>query len=113
MSFSQLTHLLMCLSLETLRSIIRTAQPILVELTDLVNFVIIFVSQTTLLQLLNFLLASLTVTLTVLLLWIYLYLDASIFLQWLSLHWEILIILWSQFLLAFHQTQNGMSYFMV
>ena len=38
MRFSQSTHLQMCLFLETLTSIIRTGLPILVELTDLVNF---------------------------------------------------------------------------
>ena len=37
MRFCQSTHLLMCLSLETLTSIIRTGLPILVELIDLVN----------------------------------------------------------------------------
>ena len=42
MRFSRSTHLLMFLSLETLTSIIRTGLPILVELIDLVNSVIIF-----------------------------------------------------------------------
>ena len=37
MRFSPSTHLLMCLPLETLTSIIRTDLPILVELIDLVN----------------------------------------------------------------------------
>ena len=37
MRFCRSTHLLMCLSLETLTSIIRTDLPILVELIDLVN----------------------------------------------------------------------------
>ena len=41
MTFSRSTHLLMFLSLETLMSIIRTGLPILVELIDLVNSVII------------------------------------------------------------------------
>ena len=50
------SHLLMCLSLETLTSIVRTGLPILVELIDLVNSVIIFLSQTTLLRWLTFLL---------------------------------------------------------
>ena len=45
MRFSRSTHLLMCLSLETLTSIIRTGSPILVELIDLVNSVIIFLFQ--------------------------------------------------------------------
>ena len=55
----QSTHLL-CLSLETLASIIRTGWPILMD------FVIICLSQTTLLRWLTFLLRSLTVILTVL-----------------------------------------------
>ena len=46
----------MCLSLETLTSVIRTGSPILVKLIDLVNSVIIFVSQVTLLSWLTFLL---------------------------------------------------------
>ena len=40
--FSPSTHLLMCLSLETLTSIIRTGLPTLVELIGSVNSVIIF-----------------------------------------------------------------------
>ena len=52
---------------ETLTSIIRTGKTILVELIDLLNTVIIFLSQTTSLRLLRFLLVSLTVTLIVLL----------------------------------------------
>ena len=40
MRFSRSTHLLMFLSLETLTSIIKTGLPILVELIDLVNSVI-------------------------------------------------------------------------
>ena len=40
--FFQSTHLLMCLSLEALTSITGTGWPILVELIDLVNSVIIF-----------------------------------------------------------------------
>ena len=47
MRFSRSTHLLMFLSLETLTSIIRTGLPILVELIDLVNSVIIFLLQIT------------------------------------------------------------------
>ena len=98
MRFSQSTHMLMRLSLETLTSIIRIGLPILVELIDLVNSVIIFLSQMTLLRWLTFLLGSQTVILTVLLFWIYLFLLMLIFiLQWLSLHWEILIMLLSSF----------------
>ena len=47
----------------------------------------------TLLRWLTFLLESLTVILTVLLFWIYLFLLMLVFvLQWLSVHWEILIM---------------------
>ena len=94
--FSRSSHLLMFLSLETLTSIIRTGLPILVELIDLVNSVIIFLSQITLLRWLTFLLGPKIVILTVLLFWIYFFLLTLVFvLQWLSLHWEILIMLLS------------------
>ena len=68
--FSQSTDLLMCLSLETLTSIIRTGLPILVELIDLADYVIIILSWMALLRQLTFLLRSQTVILTVLLFWI-------------------------------------------
>ena len=55
------------LSLENLTSIIMTGLPILVELTDLVNHVIIFLSQMILLRWLTFLFRSHTVILLVLL----------------------------------------------
>ena len=62
----------------------------------------------TLLRWLTFLHGSLTVILTVLLFWIYLFLLTQVFVvQWLW-HWEILIMLLSQFSLNFRQTQNGM-----
>ena len=61
----------MSLSLEILTSIIRTDLPILVELIDLVNFVIVFLSQMTLLRYLTFLLGSQTVILIVMLFSIY------------------------------------------
>ena len=61
----------MRLSLETLTSIITTGSPILVELIDLVKSVIIFLYQMTLLRWLTFQFRHLTVTLTVLLFWIY------------------------------------------
>ena len=78
---------------------------------DLVNSVI-FLSQMTLLRFLTFLLGSLTVTLTGLLFWIYLFLLTLVFvLQRLSLNWEILTMLLSRFSLIFRQTQNGMSRF--
>ena len=57
-----------------LTSIIRTGLPILVELIDLVNSVIIFLSQATLIRWLTFLLGSQTVILTVLLFWSYFFL---------------------------------------
>ena len=68
-------------------SIIRTGLLILVELSDLVNFVITFLSQMTLLRWLTFLLGSQTVILIVLLFWISYFLLTLVFvLQWLSLH---------------------------
>ena len=78
MRFSWSIHLLMVLSLETLTSIIRTGLLILVELIDLVDSVIIFLSKTTLPRWITFLLAFKTVILTVLLFWIFLFLDSSI-----------------------------------
>ena len=60
----------------------------------------------------NFLLESLTVTLTVLLCWISLFLLILLFVfQWLSLNWEILIMLLSQFPLFFLQTRREMPLF--
>ena len=68
----------------------------------------------TLLRWLTFLLGSLTVTLTILHFWIYFYLLTLVFVrQWLSLPWEILIMLLSQFPLNFRKTQNGMPHFIV
>ena len=56
----------------------------------------------TLLKWLTFILGSLTVALIVLLFFIYLFLLMLVFvLQWLSLHWEILTMLLSQFPLIF------------
>ena len=77
MRFSQSTHLLF-LSLETLTSIIRTGLPILLELINLVNSDIMFLSQMTLLRWLTFLLGSQTVILIVPVFWIYLFIGASI-----------------------------------
>ena len=72
------------------------------ELIDLVNSVIIFLSHTTLLRWITLLLGSQTVILTVLLFWISFFLLMLVFvLQWLSLHWEILIMLLSQFFIDF------------
>ena len=87
MKFSRSTHLLIFLSLETLMFIIRTGLLILGELIDLVNSVIIFLSQMTLLRWLTFLLGSQTVILIVLLFWSYFFFLTLIFvLQWPSLH---------------------------
>ena len=70
-------------------SIIKAGLPILAELINLVNSVIIFLSQMTLSRWLTFLLKSQTFILTVLLFWIYLFLPMLVFvLQWLSLQWE-------------------------
>ena len=112
MRYSQSTHLLMFLSLETLTSVIRTGLLIQVELIDLVNSVIIFLSQITLPKWLTFLLGSQTVILIVLLFWIDFFpLMLAFVLQWLSLHWEIVIMLLSQFPLTFYQIHNGMPCF--
>ena len=65
----------------------------MVEMIDLVNSVIIFLSQMILHRWLTFLLRSLTVILTVLLFWIYFFLLMLVsVLQWLYHSWEILII---------------------
>ena len=81
----------MFLSLETLMSIIRTGLPILVELIDLVNSVKIFISND-LTQIVNCptripdydSYSSALLDFFLLMLFV---------LQWLSLHWEILIML--------------------
>ena len=54
MRFCRSTHLLMCLSLETLTSIIRTGSSILVKLIDLVNYYNFSISND-LTQIVNFL----------------------------------------------------------
>ena len=54
MRFSPSTHLLMCLSLETLTSIIKTGLPILLELIDLVNSCYNFSISNDLTQMVNF-----------------------------------------------------------
>ena len=111
MRFSWSTHLQMYLSLEILTSIISTGLPI-PELTDLVNSVIILLSQVNLLKWLIFLLQSQTVILTAMLFWIYLFLLMLVFvLQWLSLHWEILIMLLFHFPLTFHHIHNVTPHF--
>ena len=81
MRFSRSTHMQTFLSLETLMSIIRTDLPIWMQLIDLVNSTIIFLSQMTLLRWLPSLLGSQTVILTVLVFWIYLFLMPIFVLQ--------------------------------
>ena len=71
-------------------------------------------SRMTLLRWLTFLLGFLTVIYTVLLFWIYLsLLTLVVVLQWLSLYWEILIMLLSQFPLTFHQNSKRYAPFIV
>ena len=107
--FSQTTHLLIYLFVETLTSIIRTGLPVLVELIDLVNSYNSSISND-LTQIVNFptripdcdfhspaLLDLLLLTL-------------AFVLQWLSLLWEILIML-SQFPLTFLNIHNRMPHF--
>ena len=78
MRFSWSTHLLMCLSLETLTSTTKTHLPILAELIDIVSSVIVFLSQTTLLKWLAFLLRYQTMILSPALLDSFISSDASI-----------------------------------
>ena len=66
----------------------------------------------TLIRWLTFLFGFQTVSLIVLLFWIYSFLQTLVFvLQWLSRHWEILIMLLSQFPLTFHQIHIRMPPF--
>ena len=63
-------------------------------------------------QMINFPTRSLSLILTVLLFWIYLFLLMLVFvLQWLSHRWEILIMLLTQFPLTFPQIHKGMPHF--
>ena len=78
MRFSRSTHLLIILSLENLTTIIGTGLPILVELIDLVNFVVILLSQMTLLRWLTFLLRFQTDSHSPVVLDLFLSSDASI-----------------------------------
>ena len=110
---SQSTHLQMCLSSSTLKNIIRTGLPILVELIDPVNSVLQFFISNDLTQMVNFTTRipncdSHSPTL------LYFFCLTLVFvLQWFSLHWEILIMLLSQFPLTFHNIHNGMPCFIV
>ena len=105
MRFSQSTHLLMFLSLETLTSIIRTGLPILVELIDPVN-------SNDLTQMVDFPT------------WIpdcdshspavldlFISSDATICSTMVSLHWEILIMLLCQFPMSFQLIHSRMPHF--
>ena len=79
---------------------------------DLVNSVLIFLSQMTLLRWLTFLRGSQTMILIVLLFWNYFFLLTLVFvLQWLSLHWEIQIMVLPQFPLTFQLINSGMRHF--
>ena len=81
------------------------------ELIDLVNSVLIFLSQTTLLRWLTLLLGSQIAIFTNVLFWNYFFLLALVFVpQSLSLHWGIVIMLLSQFPLTFHQIPNGIPH---
>ena len=86
----------------------KTGLPILVELIDLVNSVITFLSQMTLLRWLTFLLGSQAVILIVLLFWIYLFLDGSIcsIMAFPPLGHSDHV-----FVFSFHQIHNGMPRF--
>ena len=69
-------------------------------------------SQMTLFRWLTFLLGFQTVILTLMLFRMYFFLLTLVFvLQWFSLHWEILILLWSQFPSTFHHILNKMPCF--
>ena len=103
------THLRKCLFLKTLAAVIRNDKPVLVKLKEHVNSVIIL----TLFIWLTFLLGFLTVTLTVLSFFMYLFIfsDASICSTLASPHWEILIMWLFQLSSTFHQTQKRMPHF--
>ena len=115
--FYRSTHPLMFFLFETLTSIIRTGLAILLELINLVNSVII------LLYLNCYFSNDLTQKVNFptwipdcdshspALLDLFLFLMLVFVLQLLSIHWEILIMLLSQFPLTFHQIHKGMSHF--
>ena len=111
MRFSWSTHLLMFFVLGHFNAYHENwLTYILLELINLVNYVI-FLFQKTLTRWLTFLLEYQTVIFIVLLFWINSKLLTLVFvLQWLSLHWEILIILLSQFPLTFYKIHIRNSY---
>ena len=101
----------MFLSLETLTSIIRTGLPILVELIDLVNSYNFSVSND-LTQMVNFLTPIPDCdSHSAALLDLFFLLTLVFVLQWLALHWEILIMSFSEFPWTFHHIHNGMPCF--
>ena len=73
--------------------------------------ILTLLSQMTLLKWLTFLLGSQTVIVIALLFWIYFLLTILFVPRLLSLHWEILIMLLSQFPLTFLQIHYGMPQF--
>ena len=97
----------MCLSFETKTSIIRTGLPMLVNLIDLYNFSI----SIDLTQMVNFPTWISDCDSQSPALMDFFFLMLEFVLQWLSLHWKILIILLSQFPLTFHHTHNGVTHF--
>ena len=113
MILSRSTHLQMCLSLETLKNIIRTGLPILVELIDPVNSVLQFFISNDLTQMVNFTTRIPNCDSHSPALLYFFCLTLAFVLQWFSLHWEILIMLLSQFPLTFHHIHNGMPCFIV
>ena len=103
-SIDDLLSLPLCMAFDTISSNIDEA---LSKVFLYYNF-----SQMTLLKWLTFLLASMTVAFTVLLLSIYLFFLMLVFLlQCLLLHWQILIMLLSQFPFTVCQIQKGMPCF--
>ena len=109
MRFFGSTHLLMCLSLDTLTSILRTGWPILVELIDLVNCYNFSVSNN-----LNHVVNFPTWILdcdshSYSLLHFFLSSYASICSTMAFVHWEILIIFLFQFPLTFQKTGYPLS----
>ena len=97
-----------CPSWIGLKSIIRTGLPALVEVIDLVNSCYNFSVPNDFTQMLTFLLEYQTVILTVLLFWTYFFFLTLLFiLQWLSLHWENLIMSLPPFPLTFIKFTAG------
>ena len=88
-------RLLMCLAVETSMSIIRTSEPILVELIDLVNLSSHIPDCYSHSPTISGLFLS----------------SVTSILPWLSLQWEILIMWLPQFPMTLGKAQNGMLHF--